>query len=132
MGDRGARAHGEKIPRHWPDEGAAALKTWLGPKWLRSGNVETAAHRLYCSLVVYPFLLDIDFAPSVVRTPSAVECASSSPWIMRVRLLEPKLSVVLQTLGRLGLEEHLDEMLMLAAACTHADLRSLPPPPNSA
>ena len=21
MGDRGARAHGEKRPRHWPDEG---------------------------------------------------------------------------------------------------------------
>ena len=37
MGDRGARAHGEKGPRHWPDEGAVTLQTWLEPKWLRTG-----------------------------------------------------------------------------------------------
>ena len=37
MGDRGARAHGEKRPRHWPDEGRAVThKTWLEPKWLRT------------------------------------------------------------------------------------------------
>ena len=89
--------------------------------------VKTAAHRLYCSLVVYPIPLDLGFVPRAVRTLSAFECASSSPWIMHVPLLEPKSSVVLQVLGRHGLEEHLDDMLMLAATCTHADLRSLPP-----
>ena len=34
VGYRGANAHGEKGSRHWPDETAAALKTWLEPKWL--------------------------------------------------------------------------------------------------
>ena len=44
MRDRGAGAHGDKGPRHWPDEGAVTLQTWLEPKWLR-------IHR-FCAVVV--------------------------------------------------------------------------------